>query len=80
MASIVEVTTKQAPIQDLTLKISRTEASDLRLFITEWYNRNYSYRADTQMKANGVYQELTKALDGKVDQSLVKIKSELAVF
>jgi hypothetical protein len=73
MATIVEVTTKKPVVQDVTLKLNRNEASNLKEFISYWYAKNYNYAGTDYRNNDSVYTSLTKALDGKADSSVTKV-------
>lgn len=64
MASVVEVETSKPSIVSATLKLSRPDLMDLKVFIDEWYLRNAraSRAAD-----NRIYKAVNDALAGKAD-------------
>lgn len=73
MATLVEVTQQKPKVQDITLKLSRSEAADLKVFIGDYYKRNYNGSTGDYYRDNdGTYKAITKALDGKADASIVK--------
>lgn len=73
MATLVEVTTQKPRVQDVTLKLTLSEARDLQVFITEWYEKNFFSGGTSRAKTHGVYAAIQKAIDGKADASVVKI-------
>lgn len=73
MATLVEVTQSVPKVQDVTLKLSRSEAADLKIYIEEYYKRNYSGNNIAYYRDNcSTYVAVKKALDGKAEPSVVK--------
>lgn len=64
MASVVEVETTKPNVTSLTVKMTASDARDLKVFITDWYRSNYSYGYDEKTKGNKVYKAITAGLDG----------------
>lgn len=73
MATLVEVTQQKPKVQDITLKITRAEAADLKVYIGEYYKKNYNGSTGDYYRDNDpTYKAITKALDGKAEASIVK--------
>lgn len=62
MATVVEVGTSKPTVKEITIKLTRGEATDMKLFVEEWYRRQ-SFPAGA--KSHSVHKALTAALDGK---------------
>lgn len=74
MASIVEVTQAKPKIESVTLKLTRGEATDLKVFISEWYSRNYGYgSSDKRTRENATWAAINRAFEGKADEAVVKV-------
>lgn len=65
MAEVTNVEKSEAPIKSVTLKLSVTEATDVKTFIEEWYRRK-PYMPPAS--ANKVHQAIVLALKGKTSQ------------
>lgn len=64
MASIVEVETAEPRVQSATLKLSRGDLQDMRMFVEEWYAKHARY---VDVKTNGTHKAVVNALAGKSD-------------
>jgi hypothetical protein len=64
MASVVEVETTKPNVKTLTLKMTASDARDLKIFIQDWYRTNYSYGHEEKAKANPVHKAIVSGLDG----------------
>lgn len=70
MAEVTTVEYVTPQVKNVTLKLQRSEANDLKLFIIDWYDKNYSY-SPQKYKQNATYQALETALAGKVSSDKV---------
>jgi hypothetical protein len=72
MATVVEVTQKKPTITDLTVKLSASEARDLKVMIDAYYKNNYGTYYTNYRDEFGPHRVLTSILDGKTDAAKVK--------
>lgn len=71
VASVVEVQTEKPNVLGATIKFSRSDLNDLKLFVREWYARNARF---ARLEDNATYKAILAALDGKTDVQIASPK------
>lgn len=74
MATVVEVLTSKPSVKSATLKFSTGELSDLKVYITEYYKKNYGGAYyERYRNQDSMYKTVVSALEGTGHSSVTKV-------